>query len=302
MSIGYCCISVGVNEGRRKKDYIMVNRGMIRKTFVDRGLTYVSDLILLNLNDTMEILKYNISNNIFVYRLSSDSFPWMSEYEFSELPNFDRIKSKLIEIGDYIKSNNIRVSFHPGPFNVLSSDNDRVVKNTINELNKHAEILDMMCLEKSTYYPINIHVGSTKPTIEESSSRFCTNFNSLSDSCKSRLVIENDDSVNQFSVKNLYDMIFSNIGIPITFDQHHFIYGPQDQTMEDALRLAYSTWNTKPMTHMSSSRTIEDSSKVKTAHADFIYEEIQTFGLDFDTEIEAKAKDLAVIKYIRDYK
>lgn len=300
--IGYCCICLGINEGRRKKSHIMVNRGMVRRTFLSKGLPYVSELVIKNLEDTLKVLEYNISKNIYVYRLSSDSFPWMSEYEFKDLPSFDIISTLLIKIGKFIKENNIRSGYHPGPYLVLSSDNERVVENTIRELNKHAEILDMMLLDKSTYYPINIHVGSTKPTISESASRFCTNFERLSDSCKSRLVIENDDSPNQFSVKNLYDMIFSKINIPITFDQHHFIYGPKDQTMEEALRLAHSTWQTKPMTHMSSSKAIEDSSKLKTAHADFIYEEIQTFGLDFDTEIEAKAKDLAVIKYIKDYK
>ena len=45
------------------------------------------------------------------------------------------------------------------------------------------------------------------------------------------------------------------------------------------------------MTHMSSPKTLEDNSGKQTAHADYIYEEIKTFGLDFDTEIEAKAKD-----------
>jgi UV DNA damage endonuclease len=48
---------------------------------------------------------------------------------------------------------------------------------------------------------------------------------------------------------------------------------------------------------MSSPKTLEDTSGKNTAHADYIYEEIQTYGLEFDTEIEAKAKDLAVIKY-----
>lgn len=72
--------------------------------------------------------------------------------------------------------------------------------------------------------------------------------------------------------------------------------------MEDALKLAHSTWNTKPLTHMSSSKKIEDDTKLKTAHADFIYEKIETFGLEFDTEIEAKSKDLSVIKYYNEYK
>ena len=53
---------------------------------------------------------------------------------------------------------------------------------------------------------------------------------------------------------------------------------------------------------MSSSKTIEDISGKKTAHADYIYEEIKTYGMDFDVEIEAKAKDLAVLEYLEKYK
>ena len=71
--------------------------------------------------------------------------------------------------------------------------------------------------------------------------------------------------------------------------------------MEDAIKLAYSTWKTRVMTHMSSSKTLEDTKGRQTAHADYIYEEIKTYGLDFDTEIEAKAKDLAVIKYRKQF-
>jgi UV DNA damage endonuclease len=100
----------------------------------------------------------------------------------------------------------------------------------------------------------------------------------------------------------LYDWVYQVIGIPITFDQHHYNYGPQDQTMEEALRLAHSTWKTRVLTHMSSPKTLEDTSGKNTAHADYIYEEIKTFGLDFDTEIEAKAKDLAVFKYRQQFK
>lgn len=43
--IGYCCISIGINEGKSKKDQIMVNRGMVRHTFDLKGLSYVSELI-----------------------------------------------------------------------------------------------------------------------------------------------------------------------------------------------------------------------------------------------------------------
>jgi UV DNA damage endonuclease len=289
---------MGCNVGKKKKDHITVNRGMVRKTFDAKGLPYVSELVIDNLKDTLKVLDYNLSVGIYIYRLSSDSFPWMSEYEFSDLPNFKLIQILMTQIGDKIKSNNIRVSYHPGPFNVLASENDSVVEKTIKELNKHAELMDLIGLDKSHYYPINIHINTTKPTCEEAAQRFVDRFPLLSESCKKRLTLENDDSPNQYSVKMLYDTVHTKIGIPIVFDQHHFNYGLQDQTMEEALKLAHSTWSgVRPLTHMSSPKTLEDNSGKQTAHADYIYEEIKTFGLDFDTEIEAKAKDLAVIRY-----
>ena len=295
--IGYCCIAIGCNDGKKKKDHITINRGMVKKTFLIKGLPYVSELIIENLKDTIEVLKYNLSKKIYVYRMSSDSFPWMSEYKFEDLPNFNYIQSLLIKIGNFAKENDIRLGYHPGPFNVLASENQSVVIKTIDELNKHAELMDLMGLDKTHYYPINIHINTTKPTREEAAQRFVDNFALLTDSCKARLTLENDDSPNQYSVKILHDLVYTKILVPIVFDQHHFNYGPQDQTMEEALRLAHSTWNVKPMTHISSPKILEDATGRATAHADYIYEEIQTFGLEFDTEIEAKSKDLAVIKY-----
>jgi UV DNA damage endonuclease len=301
MNIGYCCIPLGCNVGKRKKDHITVNRGMVRKTFDAKGLPYVSELVILNLQDTLKVLDWNIQNGILVYRFSSDSFPWMSEYRFQDLPNFSKIEALLVQIGNKIKSNNIRCSFHPGPFNVLGSENPSVVQKTISEVDKHSELLDLMQLDQSTYYPVNIHINSTKPTRELAAQRFCDNFHLLSESSKKRLTVENDDSPNQYSVKLLYDLVYKQIGIPIVFDQHHYNYGDKDQSMKEALELALSTWKTKALTHMSSPKTIEDPKGLVTAHADYIYERIETFGLDFDCEIEAKAKDLAVIKYRKDF-
>jgi UV DNA damage endonuclease len=299
--LGYCCIPLGINEGLKKKDHVLVNRGMIRKTFDAKGLPYVSELIIENLKDTLKVLDYNIKKDIRVYRLSSDSFPWMSEYKFEDLPRFVVINSFLKLIGKKIRDNDIRTSYHPGPFNVLGSENPSVVSKTIDELNKHAELMDLMELEKSTYYPINIHVNTTQPTREEAAKRFCEGFQLLSDSCKSRLTVENDDKLSQYSVKLLYDLVHTQIGIPIVFDQLHYRLGPQDQTLEEALRLALSTWKTKPLTHMASSIRNEDPKGLERAHADYIYEEIETFGLEFDVEIESKAKDLALLKYRKDF-
>jgi UV DNA damage endonuclease len=301
-NIGYCCINLSINEGKKKKDYISVNRGMTKKTFETKGLSYVSELAIQNINDLQKILEWNVKNKIFVYRMSSDMFPCIGFYKLEDLPRFAAISQKLKAIGDYAKINSIRLSFHPTHFCIPASENPIVVTNAIDELDKHAQIMDMMGLEQTHFYPINIHVNTTKPTREEAADRFCKQFWNLSESCRKRLVVENDDGPNQYSTKMLYDLIYTKIGVPITHDFHHHNYGPQDISQEEALKLAYSTWNgIKPMTHMSSPKTLEDNSGKQTAHADYIYEEIKTYGLDFDTELECKMKDIALIKYRKQF-
>lgn len=299
--IGYCCLSLGINIGKTKKNQILVNRGLVKRTFESKGLEYVSELIISNLKDTLLVLDYNIKNNIGVYRMSSDSFPFLGFYELDSLPKFSIIEILLKQIGDKIKNNDIRVSYHPGPYCVLASENPDVVSKTVNELNKHAELMDRMGLDQSTYYPINIHINTTKPSREEAANRFCNNFHLLSESCKKRLTIENDDKESQYSVKMLHELVYNKIQIPICFDQFHFKYGTQDQTMEEALKLAISTWKTKALTHISSSKRKEDESSKITAHSDYIYEKIESFGLEFDTELECKKKDIALLKYRHDF-
>ena len=301
-NIGYCCICLGVNEGLKKKDHISVNRGMVKKTFESKGLSYVSELVILNLEDTIKVLKYNIKRSIKVYRMSSDSFPWMSHYTFSSLPNFNKIQRLLSQIGNIVKENDLRVSYHPGQFNVLGSEREDVVLKTIDELDKHAELMDLMGLERSTYYPINIHLNVTTPSHELAAERFCTNFYRLKDSTKSRLTIENDDKPSQYSVKMLYDMVHKVIGIPIVVDSLHYACHTENMSWEDTLKLGLSTWTTKPLCHHSSSKKLhEDEKAILSAHADFLYESFDSCDFELDIELECKQKDIALVKYLKDF-
>lgn len=298
MSIGYCCISLAINEGRKKKDLITVNRGMIKKTFDTRGLSYVSELAISNLKDTLKILDWNVANGIKLYRMSSDAMPWMTHYKFEELPQFDSISKLLCQIGDKIKKTSMRVSLHPGQFCVLSSETPETVEKTIDELDKHSKLFDLMGLDANHFYPVNIHVGSTKPSREEAASRFCQNFERLQDSTKKRLTVENDDGKNQYSVKHLYEMIWQKIKIPIVIDSLHHSCFTDDLSWEESLKLAISTWDVKPLCHHSSSKKIfEDSTSKLEAHADFLYDKFNDCGFDLDIELECKQKDKALLKY-----
>ncbi len=214
---GYCCINMTLIKERG----VYIGRGMIKRTFAEKGIKYAGELAEANVRDMIEIIKWNENKGIKMYRMSSDMFPWMSEYELKDLPNYKKICTLLQGAGNLAAKYGQRLTFHPGPFNVLASLNENVVKKTIRELNQHAEVMDLMGLPKTPYAAMNIHLNTTQGGKEEAMQRFCDNFEMLSHSAKSRLVIENDDKEKQYTVEDLYEGVYSKVNIPITFDYHH---------------------------------------------------------------------------------
>lgn len=295
--LGYCCINLTLwDQG------ITTNRGMVKRTFIEKGLSYVSELALKNVLDLEKVIHWNNVNDIKMYRITSDLFPWCSEYEFTDLPDYDGIKKSLLRSGSIAKEGGQRLTFHPSHFAILASQNPSVVANAIKELRQHGEIMDMMGLERSTFYPINIHVNTAKPSKEEAAERFCKNFEELADCAKMRLVVENDDKKSAFTPHDLYELIYKKIGIPITFDFHHHKCNPDHNTEEEALSLCLSSWGSnKAITHYSDSRKLyEDISAKDVAHSDWIWiKELPTYGKSFDIELEVKMKELALLKLIK---
>ena len=157
MNLGYACINMTLGN---RKPKITTNRSMVRKTFLERGLNYAGELGLENSRDLLQILKWNTENGIKLFRLSSEFFPWASEYKFEDLPQFLRIRTLLSGAGHYAQSVGMRINSHPGPFNVLTSPKESVVQNTIVDLELHGKIFDLMGLEKSPYNNINIHCNN----------------------------------------------------------------------------------------------------------------------------------------------
>lgn len=296
--IGYCCLCLSL-----EKEKVTTNRGMIKKTFIERGLDYVSELVLKNTDDLIKIIQFNGESGIRMYRMSSDMFPWMSEYELTDLPHFNLIKDNLKTAGDLSKKLDQRLSFHPSPYCVIASENPNVVKKSIKELRQHAEIMDLMGLDQSYNYPINIHINTTKPSKEEAANRFLGIYSNLPYSVRKRLVVENDDKKSQFTPTDLYNMLYKKSGIPITYDFLHHKCNPDGLSEIEALDLCVSTWpnDIVPLTHFSDSRKIyEDSSSKEVAHSDWIWSKIETYGRIFDIELEVKMKDLALIKYLKE--
>ena len=299
MELGYACINMTLSENTPK---ITTNRSMIKKTFQAKGLEYAGELGLKNAKDLLHILKWNKENGINFFRLSSDFFPWASNYKFEELPQFNSIKAELEKSGKFAIDNGIRITSHPGPFNVLVSPREHVVENTITDLEIHGRVFDLMGLSQTPYNKLNIHCNGVYGDKISAMDRFCKNFKRLSPSVQSRLTVENDDKASMYSVKDLM-YIHERIGIPIVFDYHHHKFNTGGLSEEEALKLAMSTWpdGIKPAVHYSESKALhEENDKIKPqAHSDYINELPNLYGMDVAVMVEAKAKELAILPFIK---
>ena len=295
MNLGYACINTILISNK-----IMTNRTMRRKTFEAKGIEYVSELALANVKDLKTIVKWNNEFGIKLFRVSSGIFPWSDDYQLKDLKDYDEILKIMREVGEIATNTSQRLTMHPGPYNCLASPTKKVVEKTIRELNCHSEQFNMLGFEPSNYNKINIHVGGAYGDKESTLNRFCENFHLLNEDTKKRLVIENDDSPNEFSVKDLFNGVYKRIGIPITFDYFHHKFNTGGLTEEEALKLASTTWpeGVTQCCHYSESRRKEklDESIRPQAHSDIIYNKIQTYGLSPDIVIEAKLKEQAIFK------
>jgi UV DNA damage endonuclease len=154
--------------------------------------------------------------------------------------------------------------------------------------------MDAIGLSQTPYNKINIHCNGVYGDKKSAMDRFITNFGRLSKSVQNRLTVENDDKASMYSVKDLM-YIHEKTGIPIVFDYHHHKFCTGDLTEEQALRLAVSTWpiDIVPAVHYSESAV----DKKPQAHSDYIFERIDTYGIDVAIMVEAKKKDLTILKY-----
>ena len=298
-NLGYACINTELNS-LPKSRRVTTNRSMVKRTFKAKGLPYASEIALQNCRDLLTILKWHEQHGIKFFRLSSDLFPWSSEYNLHDLPDYGEICETLDEAGEFAGWNGHRITTHPGPFNVLGSPSDDTVRKTLKELETHSEVFDLMGLEATPYAKINIHIGGTYGgDFANTADRWCRNFLKLSPNCQNRITVENDDKASMWSTRHLYDYIHKVIHIPIVFDYHHHKFCTGGQTEQEALELAMSTWHgIIPVVHYSQDRSVEHNDpKIRPqAHSDSYWTAIETYGHDIDIMLECKHKEQGLFK------
>lgn len=297
MKFGLCCISLNLQESDTPYKFQTMTYKRFASLPRQEALAVLGDRILNNMIVTNRIIQY-CDEQGFVYRVSSDLFPLITydqaNVKLEDLPNYEKIQQSFDDIKNTISMCDVRISCHPSEFNVLASTNVAAVEKTIKELNFYSWFFDRIGCPTNYDSPMNMHIHSKAGTNQDVINRFITNFNKLDNNCQRRLVIENDDKINCWSVKQLIQDFHRQTRIPITFDYLHHSCHPDGWSEQEALEECYMTWgNYKPLFHYSESREGNNP----RAHADYAKSTFNTYGLDFDLDFELKMKDKAILQY-----
>ena len=319
IQLGLCCMHTYL----RKKN-IFCSRTLRLQTIEQKGLDILLEKCLQNCNDLLTMIDWCYKTPtkdgpevpVRVLRLSSDMLPHLCNPKL--IVNYDgdvydkvmsTVDPLLKQVGSIVRKKGIRLTFHPGQYNVVGTPHEDKFVNTIGDLKWHAEVLDRIGCDNDSV--MVVHGGGVYGDKPKTMHRWVTNYERLPMSVKRRLVLENCEKC--FNIEDCL-WISERTGVPVVFDTHHFTCYNQlhpRESLKDAdhyIPLILETWkkrNIKPKFHISEQRC---GSNVG-AHSDYIetipkylFDIYTKYQVDIDIMIEAKCKDLAIKKLYEKYK
>lgn len=252
-----------------------------------------------NLHHTKRILHYNIAHEIKLYRFSSSLVPLATHPEVM----WDFVapfKTEWEELGELVQKYQIRPSFHPNQFTLFTSPREEVTINAVKDMEYHFKMLEAMnVVEKGI---INIHIGGAYGNKEKSLKSFHQNIKMLPTEIKKHMTLENDDKT--YNVEETL-LTCEKEKIPMILDYHHYMANKGEIDLPDYLQRIFKTWDRighLPKVHISSPKSDQEY----RSHADFVSLEFiipflkmaKILNQDFDIMLEAKQKNLAMLKLI----
>jgi UV DNA damage repair endonuclease len=275
------------------------------------------DLMVQNIESIERLVEKvgELDENLRMVRLSSDILPVYTESTWSgywRRPDVRQYAERAFaRVGTVARENNVRLSFHPGQFTVLASDNDAIVDRSIEEFEYHADMIRWMGYgQKFQDFKCNVHIAGRR-----GAQGIRDVYDRLSPEARNTLTIENEEMKH-----GLDDCLELSDIVPIVLDiHHHFIregeyIQPDDRRVQQVLE----SWRgLRPVCHYSVSREdilvghstsdlpqmnmlLESGHKKSKlrAHSNFYWNDaVNDWALgfldSFDIMCESKAKNLA---------
>jgi UV DNA damage endonuclease len=297
LRFGLCCIFVEAPIKFRQT----TAKNLLRLPRPERA-AYISRLCLENAGSLVEAIKTVRALGIGAFRVLSPLLPRYTHpeagYRLDDLPDAAAIVAHLNEVNRLRRQWDIRLSFHPDQFVLLSSPDAAVTARSVAELDYQAMLAELIGADT-----ITIHGGGAYGDKAAALKRLRRNFARLPERVKNRLALENDDV--SYTVAELLP-VCADLHIPLVYDIHHH------RCLHDALNIAgatakcLETWERtgrgEPYLHLSSPWHGWAGGSPR-AHAELIdFDDLprEWLGLRATVDIEAKGKERAVLKLMRE--
>ena len=332
--IGFACKWIDrpdqVNGIKPKDDCKKYNTGATTVAWLNRQSRDVAeqklwDLMVQNIGSTQLLVEKvgTLDEGLRMVRLSSDILPVYTESSWSYFwrrPDvMDYCSRGFAAIGDLARLNRVRLSFHPGQFTVLASDNPDIVTRSIEEFEYHADMVRWMGYGKSFQdFKINVHIAGRcgADGIRQAYQR-------LSLEARNCITVENEEITH-----GLDDCLGLADLVPTVLDIHHHWVreGVYIDPVSDSVKRVVDSWRgVRPTMHYSVSREdcllghdadtppslnalMESGHKKQKlrAHSDFYWNRAvnqwaATFSDQFDIMCESKAKNLASMQFAKEF-
>ncbi|MDO3412002.1 UV DNA damage repair endonuclease UvsE [Saccharibacillus sp. CPCC 101409] len=307
---GYVAMSLEIPDSSPSKTMTMARFAKLPDR--EEGLRALERIASVNLHNTLRLLRHNVAEGIQMYRFSSKLIPLATHADLQGWDPFAALAEPFAEIGEYVRKHNLRVSFHPDHYTVLSTPRPEVLVSSVRDLRYHVKMLKAMGLDARSKN--NIHIGGAYGDKPSAADRFVEHFEQLDPDIQCRLTLENDDKT--FTTGETLDTA-RRTGLPMVLDIHHHWVNSAGEPASDWWPEVAKTWESPlsradvpdgetlpPKVHASSPKSDSD----RRSHADgveagplldFLRQAART-SERIDVMLEAKHKDRALLNLMND--
>ena len=332
--VGFCCKYLDPDQTQKKKILMEIQQQRTERSttvaWLDRQTVDVAeerlyDIMTHNMQAAYNLVQYvgELKPGLRMVRLGSNQLPMYTQptwrYYWQKPDIRQQLARGYARVGKLARELDVRLSFHPGQFTVLASDNPDIVERSIEEFEYHVDMARWMGFgQKFQDFKCNVHIsGRQGPAgIKAVLSR-------LSPEARNVITIENDE--NKWGIEASLELE-KHVALVLDIHHHWVNSGEYIQPDDDRCKRIKDSWRgVRPALHYSVSRedilvdhnpnVLPDMESLLAqgykkqklrAHSDFYWNDAvnkwaATFSKDWDIQCESKCKNLASHNFYNNY-
>jgi len=212
------------------------------------------DLMVQNISSIERLVERvgQLNENLRMVRLSSDILPvytestWCGYWRRPDVRLY--AERAFARVGALARERDVRLSFHPGQFCCVVSDNPDVVDRSIEELEYHTDMIRWMGYGRTFQdFKCNVHLSGRLGV-----DGFDAAWQRMSPELRNCLTLENDEYQ-----KNVDELIKLKDKVAIVLDIHHHLISDSEyiSATDDRIKHIIDSWRgVRPVIHYSQSR------------------------------------------------